>query len=183
MNEFDSPNYTEYTYTKKSEGNLKILKYLFIVMYMAFVGAFFLVCYVSRVIPMFAVCPIFTWILIFFTWRLVSFDCYYEFKEGILEVGKVKVRKSGRIKSLKLRVHVKEALYAAPYEMAGAQLAGVKKVYDYSESIFSEHRIVIIFSEGGERAALIIEGTAKIAKLISSLCEGAEGLKGRAFHG
>lgn len=56
-------------------------------------------------------------------------------------------------------------------------------VNDYSESIFSEHRIVIIFSEGGERAALIIEGTAKIAKLISSLCEGAEGLKGRAFHG
>jgi len=74
MNEFDSPNYTEFSYEAKAEGKIKIMRILAIIGYVAFVAAYFLVCYITRVIPAFAIAPIFTWILIFFTWSLVKFD-------------------------------------------------------------------------------------------------------------
>ena len=74
MNEFDSPNYAEFSYDVKSEGRIKTLRTLAVIGYIAFVAAFFLVCYISRVIPVFALAPILTWILVFFTWGLVKFD-------------------------------------------------------------------------------------------------------------
>lgn len=183
MSEFDSPNYAEYAYERKNEGKYLRNKILMIIGYALFVVGFFLVCYLTRIIPMFALAPFLLWILVFFTWKYVSWDYYYEFKSGMLELGSIKTTKSGRKKKPTLNIHIKEALYIAPYDESSERVSDIKKIYDFSASQTSPHRIAIIFEKDGKTVATIFEGTAKIAKLLSSFCDKAKNLKGKTFHG
>lgn len=182
MNEFDTPNYAEYIYDKKSEGKLLLARSLMIFLYIAFFGVFFLLCYLTRIIPLFAICPLITFILYLCTWRFVSYDCYFEFKAGTLELGHVRQKKSERRKSPRLKIEIKKAVYAALFSEAEERLSNVKKTYDFSESRKSPHRIAVIFLEKGEEAAAVFEGTAKVANLIASFCENGKSLKGKKFH-
>ena len=182
MNEYDSPNYASYSYEKKNVGKVRLYRTLMIVGYVLYTLVFFLICYASGFIPVFAVAPVTLWIIIFFTWRLVAYDVYFEFKSGMLELGHVKVTKSGRVQSPKLSIHVKEATFAAPLSGNEAFLEG-NKLYDFSESPTSENRILIIFENDGKSCAAVFEGTAKIANLLSSFCPKAKDLKGKIFHG
>ena len=172
MNEFDSPNYTEYVYDKKAEGKIKVLKYLLIVGYVLFVLAFFLVCYITRFIPVFAICPLVCWILVFFTWRLVSFDVYYTFEHGHMEFGKVKRRKSGNIRRPTLKIDVQKAVLATSYENAvkTEKYKTVKCIYDYSSTKTSKNLLMIIFQTGSKREAVIFENTPKLQKLLTRYC-------------
>ena len=182
MSEFDSPNYVEYSYEKKSEGKVKLGRRLMIALYIVFgVGA--AAAFIGfQLYPVVAVVPVLVYILFLCTWRLVKYDVYYEFKEGRLELGKIKVSKQGRHKNPRVSVHIKEALEIAPYENE-EQLTGVEKLYDYSESLTSDKRILVIFSEKGVRAAVLLEATAKLGKLFTSFCPNAHDLKGKDFHG
>ena len=173
----------EYSYERKSEGKYLIYKILMIIGYALFVGGFFILCYFTRIIPLFALAPFLLWIIVFFTWKYVSYDCYYEFKAGMLELGNIKVSKSGRRKTPILNIHVKDALYIAPYDESSERISDIKKIYDFSESQTSPHRIAMIFERNGQVCATVFEGTAKIAKLLSSFCQNAKNLKDRTFHG
>ena len=182
MNEFDSPNYAEYSYEKKNEGKVKAQRRGMILLYVAFFIGGLIACIATKLLPLFAVAPTLTLILVLCTWRLVKYDVYFEFREGRLELGKIRVNKNGRRKTPKVSIHIKEALYIAPYT-GESQTEGVVRLYDYSESQKSDKRIVVVFDEKGERCAVIFEGTAKIAKLLNSFCPNAENMKGQIFHG
>ncbi len=182
MSEFDTPNYADYAYSVKNEGKIKLLRTLMIVGYFLFVGAFFTVCLLTKLIPLFATAPIFTWILIFFTWKYVSYDCYFVFNGGILELGTAKRGKGGMKKQPKLRIHVKEAAFVGAY-LGNESLTSGTKVYDFSESLVSDKRILILFERDGKKCSAIFEGTSKIAKLLDSFCPNSEGIKKLEFHG
>lgn len=184
MNEYDSPNYASFTYEKKNEGKVRLGRTLMMCAYVLYIVVFFLVCYLSRVIPAFALAPLTLWIIVFFTWKLVSYDCYFEFKSGMLELGTVKVNKKGaRRQNPQVTIHVKEAISASLYDPASEDLKTVEKVYNLSASEKSDKRILIIFEENGKRCAAIFEGTAKLANLIASFCENGKSLKGETLHG
>ena len=184
MNEYDSPNYATFTYEKKNEGKVRLARTLMICAYAAYLIVFFLVCYLTKFIPVFALAPLSLWIIIFFTWKLVSYDCYFEFKSGMLELGTVKVNKKGERRQKPLvTIHVKEALCAEVYDPSSFDLSSVKTVYNLSASESSDKRIVIVFEKNGVRCAAIFEGTAKIANLISSFCGSGKSLKGKLLHG
>ena len=158
MNEYDSPNYAEFTYEKKNEGKVRLARNLMICGYVLYLVVFFLACYLSRVIPVFALAPLTLWIIIFFTWKLVKYDCYFEFKAGMLELGTVKVNKKGdRRKNQLVSIHVKEAISATLYDPKSDDLKTVEKVYDLSESQHSDKRILIIFEKDGKRQAAIFD--------------------------
>lgn len=183
MSEFDSPNYAEYTYDKKNEGRIKKQRRLMLMLYIAVAIIYFAVCCITKLLPLIAIEPILIWILIFFTWKYVSYDCYFVFDAGILELGTVKVTKNGRRQSPRHKIHVKEALLAAPLVGNEASLSEVQKVDDLGESETSENRILIIYNNEGVDTAVIFEGTAKIAKNLASFCPNAQDLKGKSFHG
>lgn len=183
MNEYDSPNFAEFSYTRKSEGSYKTKRMLLIFAYGIFVGAFFGLVLITKLIPIFALCPILLWMLIFFTWRYVSYDYYFEFREGNLQFGKIMGSKNGRKRVPTVKIHIKEADFIAPFEEGRERLSEAKVVYDYSESQLSDKRIIILFNQSGESCAVIFEGTAKIAKLLASFCENSHNMKGQIFHG
>lgn len=182
MSEFDTPNYAEFSYAVKSEGKIKIYRWLMIAGYIAFVGAFFGICVATKFIPIFAICPILAWMLVYFTWRYVSYDCYFVFQGGMLELGTSRNGKGGMKKFPKIKIHVKDASFACPYT-ENEQLVGGTKLYDFSESQNSDGRILILFDYEGKKCSAVFEGTAKVAKLISSFCPGTKDLKGKIFHG
>lgn len=184
MNEYDSPNYASFTYEKKNEGKVRLGRTLMICAYVLYVVVFFLICYLSRVIPVFALCPLTLWIIIFFTWKLVSYDCYFEFKSGMLELGTVKVNKKGvRRQNPQVSIHVKEALSASVFDPSSEDLNSCEQIYDLSSSAKSDKRILIVFEKDGKRCAAIFEGTLKVANLIASFCENGKSLKGQTLHG
>ena len=182
MSEFDTPNYAEFSYAVKSEGKIKLYRRLLLLGYAAFVGIFFGVCVATKFIPIFATCPIFTWMLVFFTWRYVSYDCYFVFQGGMLELGTSRNGKGGMKKYPKIKIHVKEASLVGVYS-AERDLSGYSKVYDLSESQGSDKRIMIAFDNKGEKSVAIFEGTKKVAKLLDSFCPNSEGIKNLDFHG
>lgn len=181
MADVTSLNSTEYTYEQKSEGKVKRNRVLMILFYVLFAAGFFALCLAINIF-LFAIGPLLVYIIYLCTWRLVKYDCYWEFGQGHLEVGKVKVNKHGRIKVKKLSIHVKEALDIGHYTARG-ELDSVKRVHDYSESQSSENRIYIVYLEDGRRTGLIIEGTARLANLLTSFCPNAHDIKGKPFHG
>ena len=181
MNEYDSPNFFEYVYDVKNEGKVKLYRIIAVLCYVAFAAAYFIVACSIPLYPIIAVLPIFVWMLVFFTWGFVSYDFYYEFNHGQMEFGKVRTTKRGRRRKQILKVSVKQASSAKVY--SGDDLSAVKRVYDFSESPASDKRIILFFDEDGVSSAVIFEGTARIAKLLASFCEGAKELKGEILHG
>lgn len=182
MSDFDSLNSAEFSYEKKGEGKNKLYRILLICSYVLFVIVFFLACYLSKLVPAFALAPVLLWILIFFTWRLVSYDMYFEFSTGTLTLGKVRVRKSGRRRTPLLSIPVKSAKEIAPFD-ASVVISPSEKLYDFSASATSDKRIFIRFEKNGEPSVAVFEGTARIGKLLSSYSENAHDLKGKEFHG
>lgn len=203
MNEYDSPNFAEYVYDRKNEGKLKIMKSIAIAVYVLFAAGIFAVLCALQLFWFIAVLPIFTWILVYFTWGLISYDYYYEFKHGDMEFGGVKTTKNGRRRRPMLKLSIKEATLAKVYgeddvkhlaarnlgtesaqdKVIAVQLPAVEKLYDFSESQASDKRIIVYFNDGGKSAAVIFEGTARIAKLIASFCPNGASLKGETLHG
>ena len=182
MSDNESMNYAEYSYVMKSEGKVKLKRMLMVIFYVAYIVGFFIFATTSKLIPLFAIGPLSLYIIFLCTWRLVKYDCYVEIKTGMLYIGKIKITKNGRHKRPIISLHVKEALDISEYTDK-AQLGDVKKIYDYSESQSSDKRIYVVFDKDGVRSAAIFEGTAKLAKLLTSLCPNAHDIKGKPFHG
>lgn len=182
MSDIESINYAEYAYIMKSEGKVGMRRTLMIIFYAVYIIGFFIFAMWSKIFQIFAIGPLSLYIIFLLTWRLVKYDCYVELKTGMLYLGKIRVTKSGRRKTPILSLHVKEALDISEYT-GKEQLGDVKKIYDYSESQSSDKRIYVVFDKDGVRSAVIFEGTAKLAKLLSSLCPNAHDIKGKPFHG
>lgn len=182
MSDYGSINSTEYAYEQKNEGIVKVKRTLMIAGYAAFLLGFFIFCMVTKILPIFAIGPLALYIIVLCTWRLVKFDCYWEFGTGALEIGKVGQTKSGRRKSPKVRIQIKDAIEIGHFKDRSS-LGEIAKFYDYSESPSSEKRLYIIFDEGGKRCCAIVEATARLASLLVSFCERADkSIKSLALH-
>ena len=168
MSEFDSPSYVEYEYDKKAEGKTRLFKYLLVIGYVAFVVLFFCICYITRLVPLFAVCPIVTWILIHFTWQLVSYDVYYTFEHGHIVFGKIKRRKSGKFRSPVVELDVQKAVLITAYNNALETdvFKSTHRVHDFSSTLESQNLIVIVYEKSGNRECVIFENTPKLARLL-----------------
>lgn len=164
-----SPNYVEYTYDKKAEGLILLGRILLIIGYIVFVGLFFFACYISRLVTLFALCPFVTWILIFFTWRLVSYDVYYTFEQGKLEIGKIRVRKSGRAKTPKISINSHNIIYIGLYnEEKSREVLSHIVPENYSERLSNENSLLVIYRDGNRDRAVIIEAIPQLLRLLKS---------------
>lgn len=168
MSDMESLNSAEYSYEKKVEGRLAALRLGLIIGYVAFVTLYFVFCFTTRIIPLFAVCPIFLWILVFFTWPLVKFDIRYTFEHGDLNFYKEFRGLKGRTRKLLLAVKVQGAARIAPY--TGEKLEG--RIYDLSSSTSASS---LVFLEGksdeGEVFTVIFDSIERVNKLLCAFAK------------
>lgn len=179
MAEIDSFNETEYQWSKKADGVNRLARFLLILLYIAFSGLYItLVAVLTKALPLFALFPIFLWMLIFFTWKLVSYDCYVEIRGGRLECGKVIVRKSGKRRRPIVTLALRDGECASPsHLMNGDWRVGLSSVTDLSSTSASDKRITVIYRDGNLRRAVIIESSPSVRRLIASHCPGSAELK------
>ncbi len=165
MNDIDTLNTAEYAYEKRAEGTLRLKKILLICLYVAFFGGFFAFCVGTRIVPLFAVAPIFLWMLVFFTWPLVKFDIFYTFEHGELKFCKVYTSLRGRKKKMLVCVKVSSATRIAPYHDESLNAS----VCNLASSISSDHRVVLEYRDDKDIShAIIFDTTERIAKLLCS---------------
>lgn len=176
MNEMDTPFSCEYTYDRRAEGVRLAIRLAVIFCYVLFVAAFFLVVYFTRLIPLFALCPVALWIIIYFTWPYLNFDYYFEFRAGVLVLGTERKRRRGRKRSPKLEIRVKDAEKICPIPAGRVKLSGVHKCYDYSGTKRSDKRLEIVYASNGKRCAAILECTPALAKMLRSYSRNSEEL-------
>lgn len=176
MSEMDTPFFSEYSYDRRAEGSRLILRTAAIISYLLFVGAYFGVAYFTRLIPLFALCPVALWIMIYFTWPILSYDYYFEFRTGTLTLGVEKRKRKRTLRSPKLVVQVKNAEKIYPLPAGRVKLSGVSKCYDFSGTVKSEKRIAIVFDKDGKKCACIVECTAALAKMLRSYSQNCENL-------
>ena len=79
----------EYVVKPKKDGKNKLLKLALIGLYVIFVLAWLVFGFVSGFIPLLALVPITTWILVFFTWRYTNVEYEYVVESGIITFSKV----------------------------------------------------------------------------------------------
>ena len=158
----------EHTYKRHAEGKVMLFRALFVLMYIAFVVLYFAACYFSRFIPMFALCPIFTWMLVYFTWRYVSHDYYFEFRSGLLTLGIVMRKKKHQERYKRVEIRVKEAIDIMPIPRGRVKLNAVTRVYDFSSSCRSDKRIAVLCKRDEKTYAIVLECTLPLLKLIYS---------------
>ncbi len=160
MKREDTQFFTEYSYERRKEGKRLALAICLVALYAAALVLYFLFCYISGWVPLFAISPILLVILIYFTWRRAFPDCYFEFKEGTLSLGYEMGKRRARREKIKIRIKDAEKIY--PQEPGRAEFSDVKRVCDMSSSKRSQNRVCVI-SNG---TAVIFDTTPALTRLL-----------------
>ena len=108
----------EYTAKKERRGLYGMLRWLLIFAYVAFVGVYFLIIFLTRMIPLGALIPIALWILVFLTWKFVCIEYKYEISGSELTFYTL----YGKKKKLKAKIYLNEAEVILPLDEADEQI-------------------------------------------------------------
>lgn len=104
----------EFVVAQKAEGRFLRRRILFVLMYFAYVATFLTVGIITRIgIPLVALVPVTTWIIIFFTWRYVQVEYEYSITSGILVFTEIY---GGRSRKKMMEVHIKDATAILPID-------------------------------------------------------------------
>lgn len=82
MGDNAASKFVNYGVKKKSEGNYAVKRALMIVGYILFALVYAIFFITMNILPIIALLPVLTWILVFFTWRFVSIEYEYYILDG-----------------------------------------------------------------------------------------------------
>ena len=153
----------EYTVAQACEGKWRIFKWLMLLGYAIFVGAYFLVAYLSRFIPIFALCPIFLWMLVFFTYKYVKPEYKYHITEGYLKFYRIVGKKATEV----LKIRICDADHILPLETALEQIKeyAPKTTVSALPSLSNTDAYIILYKgERGVPSAFMFKATAEALK-------------------
>ncbi len=156
----------EYTIDKKSEGLYKLARLGMVLLYGLFGLAFFILCYTTRLIPVFAAAPLLIWILSLFTWRFVSIEYKYTVEAGMLNLIVVY---GGKTQSKKASFHIKDAAAFVPLHeaMDEIKIFKAKKTYNFLSSMkHAKDPYAFMIVKDGVRTTALLEVPAPSKKAI-----------------
>ena len=163
MAEFNS---FEYASEQKSEGKYLAFRIALLAFYVIFAGTYFLIAYVTRIIPIVAILPIFLWMLIFFTWRYTSPDYKYSIESGVFtySVGYVKNKKKTKSS---FKISTAEAIM--PASEAKEKIAEFAPTVTYTSvpSAKSHDVYVALYNDDkGRKCAIYFVATSQALRLL-----------------
>ncbi len=172
MNEFST---YEFAVKQRIEGKWRLARIGMLFFYVAFVGAWLTFGFtLSLFVPLLALIPISTWILVFFTWRYVSVEYEYSITGGELTFSKIFGGRSRRtVMTMKLRDAVRIAPLADEAEAARATAYHPEREFSAISSLYAPDIYFILFEyhffEGKKqrtrRAIFYFEATAKALQI------------------
>ena len=141
---------------------MRLMAVCLIALYISFALLFFLFCYISGWVPLFAVSPILVFILVGLTWPRFFPDCYFEFGQGMLTLGYE--RRRGKKRREKVKIHIRDAEKIFPHSEGRVKLSGVKRIYDMSSSARAKERVCILYFG----CAYVFDTTPTLSRLLVS---------------
>ena len=106
----------EYVIKPRRDAKNKMMRIGFVALYVVFVIAWLVFGFVSGFIPLLALIPVTTWMLVFFTWRYVNVEYEYVAESGVITFSKVYDNRSRK----KITVFdIRSAEYIAPVGLLG----------------------------------------------------------------
>ena len=159
-------NTYEYGAEQKSEGKWKTLRVLMVLGYAFLVLAYFVLLYIIRLIPLFAITPIWLWILCHFTWKYTKPDYRYFIEKGSLSFYVYYGKKS---KKEKTRFAVSSAQAIAPKDTLLDKIRKFSPAHVYSAvpSLKSTDVYCALYTDkNGEKCALYFVATQSALKLL-----------------
>ncbi len=138
-----------------------------IALYVVYVISLFTVGILTRLgIPMMALVPLTTWILIFFTWRYVSIDYEYSITSGSLTFSKIF---GNRTRRAVLEFKLKDAVAIAPLsdrlQASKLEAYAPEIVYSALSDEGAEDGYFAIFEQDGKKCAFLFEATGQTLKV------------------
>ena len=167
MNEFST---YEFVVAQKSEGKWRLARIGMVLLYVCFVLGTLLAGISLNVLPPLALVPVFTWMLVFFTWRYVSVEYEYSITSGELVFSKIFGNRSRRTV---LKLMLRDAVRIAPLDHAeeAAKATAYRPEREFS-AISSQYAndiyfILFEYQTGKEkhRAILYFEATQKALQI------------------
>lgn len=159
--------FVNYGVKKKPEGKYKLFRILMVTGYVVFALAYFLFFTTMNILPIIALLPVLTWILVFFTWRFVSIEYEYYILDGEFKL--IEVYGSKNMREL-CRVRISAMDSVAPYRgenKARADAFDEKDcIYGVSSMDNPDIYYAIFKDESGASRVLFFEATEKTLKVI-----------------
>lgn len=151
-------NSYEYTVEQKGVGKWRIIRLLMLLAYVLYCAVYFLVIYISRIIPLGALIPVTLWIIVYFTWRYTKPAYKYAIESGAFIYT---VIYGGKTKREKFTTRIHEAKMIAPIGEVMASLSGTKiaKIYDGAPSNDNKDVYGMLFEESGKSYILRFKAT------------------------
>lgn len=161
MSEFST---YEYVVAQKIEGKWKLKKIGMLLIYVAFIIAWFIFGFVSHLFPLLALMPVTLWMLVFFTWRYVKVEYEYSMMSGDVVFSNIY---GGRSRKKIIEFRIKDCTLVAPVSTHDY------KVRDYEpqtviRAVSSEKAQDVyfaLFEKDGKKFAVYFEATAKALKI------------------
>ena len=154
----------EYTVEQKCEGKWKLRKRLMLTLYVFYTIAYFLVIYITRIIPLGALIPVTLWILIFFTWRYVKPEYKYRIESSFLTFT---VIYGVRTKKEIFKTKICDAEYILPLTEAEALIRDLKPRIRYNALPCAncEDAYAMLYTDAdGRRCIFTFKATAQALK-------------------
>lgn len=165
MNEFST---YEYVVSRKREGAYRYARIAMIFFYICFDVAVFAVGMMVRLfVPMLALLPLLTWMLVFFTWRYVVIEYEYSITSGVITFSRIY---NGRSRRVVTEIKIKSASVIAPLgdriQRSRLEAYAPEVIYSALSSEDSPDAYFMIYPDGqGKKCAFLFEATAQSIKI------------------
>ena len=155
-------NYAEFAVARKPDAKIRMQRFLFILMYLAFAIAY---CFVFLVIykmgPVIAILPLFLLIAWFFTWKLTKVEYMYIVTQGYLHIYKYDGYNKAK-EILKEKLSENEGIYPARDEDYARFEKECEAVLDCSAGRNTDDLYFAIFRVNGKKTAVYFTASAKL---------------------
>lgn len=166
----------EYVVAQKAEGRFLVRKILFLLLYVVYIVSLLLVGVITRIgIPLLALVPVTTWILVFFTWRYAKVEYEYSLTSGQLTFSEIY---GGRSRKKKMEMRLRDAVHIRPRdEKMTESLADAyapEEVYHAVPSRDARDVYVMLYAnEAGKHCAFCFVATEQALKIMKYYNAGA----------
>lgn len=154
----------EYVVAQKTEGKWKLKKLGMILIYVAFVIAWFIFGFVSKMFPLLALIPVTLWMLVFFTWRYVKVEYEYSMEAGDMTISNIY---GGRSRKQIVTFKMKDCSLIAPLSTHDFKARDYEpeKIYSALSSAKAEDAYFALFEADGKKCVAYFEATEKALKI------------------
>ena len=164
----DDERSCEYSVMQRIEGKWLLFRVLLVISYVLFFIGYFAFAVIIKFYPIAGFTPLFTWMLVYFTWRHVSVTYRYEIVSGEMIFTKIL---SDRFKKKMFRLRIKTLDRIAPatdrIEKSRIEAFEPEKILWAASSMDSPDLYYAVFTdEKGKRTVLYFEATRKALQLL-----------------